>query len=190
MLGCRNSSPQSCEGVPIGTLVADFDQHLAKFCGLSPATVFSAELQASQPTFLDENHIRPRRRRYRSGRLQHIIDDAVQEVSAERVQFHGLETRFLVIRGQDSELCDGRPSSYCPLGNHYRRIPCLGVLRRVGIRFVAVASQVSALPGRSRDPPSHRVCLEVERRVSFGRIRFTAFNTITIQDTPVGPQDH
>jgi hypothetical protein len=34
------------------------------------------------------------------------------------------------------------------------------------------------------------VCLEVGRRVFFGRIRFTAFNTITIQDTPVGPQDH
>jgi len=41
MLGCRNPSPQSCEGEgPIGTLVADFDQHLAKVCGLSPATRF------------------------------------------------------------------------------------------------------------------------------------------------------
>ena len=39
MLGCRNSSSQSREGEwPIGTLVADFDQHLAKDCGLSPAT--------------------------------------------------------------------------------------------------------------------------------------------------------
>ena len=41
MLGCRNPSPQSCEGEgPIGTLVADFDQHLTKVCGLSPATRF------------------------------------------------------------------------------------------------------------------------------------------------------
>jgi hypothetical protein len=40
--GCRNtSSPQSSEDEgPIGVLVADFDQHLAKVCGLSPATRF------------------------------------------------------------------------------------------------------------------------------------------------------
>jgi site-specific recombinase XerD len=36
-----NSSSRSCEGKgPIGTLVADFDQHLTKVCGLSPATRF------------------------------------------------------------------------------------------------------------------------------------------------------
>ena len=41
MLGCRNPSLRSSEGEgPIGTLVADFDQHLAKVCGLSPATRF------------------------------------------------------------------------------------------------------------------------------------------------------
>jgi len=41
MLGCRKSSWQSCEGEgPAGTLVADFDQHLRKVCGLSPATRF------------------------------------------------------------------------------------------------------------------------------------------------------
>jgi site-specific recombinase XerD len=41
MLGCRKSSWQSCEGkVPIGTLVADFDQYLTKLCGLSAATRF------------------------------------------------------------------------------------------------------------------------------------------------------
>jgi integrase/recombinase XerD len=41
MLGCRNPSSQSCEGEgPVGTLVADFDQHLAKVHGLSPATRF------------------------------------------------------------------------------------------------------------------------------------------------------
>ena len=41
MLGCPNSLSQSCAGEgPIGTLVADFDQHLAKVCGLSPATRF------------------------------------------------------------------------------------------------------------------------------------------------------
>jgi integrase/recombinase XerD len=41
MLGCRNSSSRSCEGKgPIGTLIADFDQHLTKVCGLSPATRF------------------------------------------------------------------------------------------------------------------------------------------------------
>ena len=41
MLGCRKSSWQSCEGEgPTGTLVADFDQHLRKVCGLSPATRF------------------------------------------------------------------------------------------------------------------------------------------------------
>jgi integrase/recombinase XerD len=39
MLGCRNPSSQSCEGEgPTGTLVAVFDQHLTKVCGLSPAT--------------------------------------------------------------------------------------------------------------------------------------------------------
>jgi site-specific recombinase XerD len=41
MLGCPNLLSQSCAGEgPIGTLVADFDQHLAKVCGLSPATRF------------------------------------------------------------------------------------------------------------------------------------------------------
>jgi site-specific recombinase XerD len=41
MLGCRNPSSRSSEGEgPIGTLVADFDQHFAKVCGLSPATRF------------------------------------------------------------------------------------------------------------------------------------------------------
>jgi hypothetical protein len=41
MLGCGDPSPQSCEGDGrSGTLVADFDQHLAKVCGLSPATRF------------------------------------------------------------------------------------------------------------------------------------------------------
>ena len=41
MLGCRNSSWQSCEGEgPAETLVADFDQHLSKVCGLSAATRF------------------------------------------------------------------------------------------------------------------------------------------------------
>jgi hypothetical protein len=40
MLGCRTSW-QSSEGKgPIGSLVADFDQHLMKVCGLSPATRF------------------------------------------------------------------------------------------------------------------------------------------------------
>jgi integrase/recombinase XerD len=39
MLGCRKSSWQSCKtDGPAGTLVADFDQHMAKICGLSPAT--------------------------------------------------------------------------------------------------------------------------------------------------------
>jgi len=41
MLGCRKSSWQSYEGEgPIGSLVADFDQHLTKVCGLSAATRF------------------------------------------------------------------------------------------------------------------------------------------------------
>jgi len=41
MLGCRNLSSQSSEDEgPIGALVADFDQHLTKVCGLSPATRF------------------------------------------------------------------------------------------------------------------------------------------------------
>ena len=41
MVGCRNPSLQSYGGEgPIGTLVADFDQHLTKVCGLSPATRF------------------------------------------------------------------------------------------------------------------------------------------------------
>ena len=41
MLGCRKSSWHSCEDEgPIGSLVADFDQHLTKVCGLSPATRF------------------------------------------------------------------------------------------------------------------------------------------------------
>ena len=41
MLGCRKSSWQSCEDEgPAGALVADFDQHLRKVCGLSPATRF------------------------------------------------------------------------------------------------------------------------------------------------------
>jgi site-specific recombinase XerD len=41
MLGLRKSSRQSGEGEgPIATLVADFDQHLTKVCGLSPATRF------------------------------------------------------------------------------------------------------------------------------------------------------
>ena len=41
MLGCRNSSSQSSEGEGrIETLVADFDEHLTKVCGLSPATRF------------------------------------------------------------------------------------------------------------------------------------------------------
>jgi hypothetical protein len=41
MLGCRNPSSQSCQGEgPIKTLVADFDQHLTKVCGLSVATRF------------------------------------------------------------------------------------------------------------------------------------------------------
>jgi integrase/recombinase XerD len=41
MLGRRKPSWQSCEGEgPIETLVADFDQHLTKVCGLSPATRF------------------------------------------------------------------------------------------------------------------------------------------------------
>lgn len=39
MLGCRKSSGQSGEA-PIGTLVADFDEHLTKLRGLSPATRF------------------------------------------------------------------------------------------------------------------------------------------------------
>ncbi len=41
MLGCRNPSSQSCQGEGlIKTLVADFDQHLTKVCGLSAATRF------------------------------------------------------------------------------------------------------------------------------------------------------
>jgi site-specific recombinase XerD len=40
MLGCRNPSSQSSGEGPLGMLVADFDQHLAKVCGLSPATRF------------------------------------------------------------------------------------------------------------------------------------------------------
>jgi hypothetical protein len=41
MLGCRNPPLQSCEGQgPIATLVADFDQHLTKVCGLSLQTRF------------------------------------------------------------------------------------------------------------------------------------------------------
>src|ERR1700737_3531997 len=36
MLGCRNPSSQSPEGEgPLGKLVADFDQHLTKVCGLN-----------------------------------------------------------------------------------------------------------------------------------------------------------
>jgi integrase/recombinase XerD len=41
MLGCGNPSSQSSESEKLtGTLVADFDQHLMKVCGLSPATRF------------------------------------------------------------------------------------------------------------------------------------------------------
>ena len=41
MLGCRNPSLHSCEGEgPIEVLVADFDRHLMKVRGLSPATRF------------------------------------------------------------------------------------------------------------------------------------------------------
>ena len=41
MLGCRNPSSQSCQGEGlIKALVADFDQHLTKVCGLSAATRF------------------------------------------------------------------------------------------------------------------------------------------------------
>jgi integrase/recombinase XerD len=41
MLGCGNPSSQSSEDEgPIGALVADYDLHLEKVCGLSPATRF------------------------------------------------------------------------------------------------------------------------------------------------------
>ena len=41
MLGCRNPSLQSCQGEGlIKTLIADFDRHLTKVCGLSAATRF------------------------------------------------------------------------------------------------------------------------------------------------------
>jgi hypothetical protein len=41
MLGCGDPSSHSSESEKLtGTLVADFDQHLMKVCGLSPATRF------------------------------------------------------------------------------------------------------------------------------------------------------
>ena len=39
MLGCRRPASGEAEG-PIGTLIDDFDQHLMRVCGLSPATRF------------------------------------------------------------------------------------------------------------------------------------------------------
>jgi site-specific recombinase XerD len=39
MLGCRKPASGEAEG-PIGTLIDDFDQHLMRVCGLSPATRF------------------------------------------------------------------------------------------------------------------------------------------------------